>query len=166
MDKHTAEPWLRGPIEGVSPFIAPTLWAFEQARADVAKHTEGLTTEQLWTRPAGVASVGFHIRHIGGSVERLTTYLEGRQLSQVQMDALKAEQDPGAPLTELLAGMHDALKRAEEVYRGLDPGRLTEVRLVGRRGLPSTVIGLLIHIAEHTQRHTGQCVTTAKLIRA
>jgi hypothetical protein len=165
MDQFKAEPWLRGPIEDVSPWIAPILYSFQMAREDVARHTEGLTAEQLWMRPQGIASAGFHIRHIGGSVDRLTTYVEGRQLSESQMTALKTETEPGASRQELLAGMNAALERAEQLYRQLDPDHLTEARFVGRKQLPTTVIGLLIHIAEHTQRHTGQCVTTAKLVR-
>jgi hypothetical protein len=165
MDQFKAEPWLRGPIEGVSPWIAPILYSFQMAREDVARHTEGLTSGQLWMRPQGIAAAGFHIRHIGGSVDRLTTYVEGRQLSESQMIALKTETEPGASLEELLAGMNAALDRAERYYRQLDAGQLTEARFVGRKQLPTTVIGLLIHIAEHTQRHTGQCVTTAKLVR-
>ena len=165
MDQFKTEPWLRGPIEGVSPWIAPILFSFQMAREDVVRHTEGLTTEQLWMRPQGIAAVGFHIRHIGGSVDRLTTYVEGRQLSESQMIALKAETEPGASRQELLEGMNAALLRAEQLYRQLDPAQLAEARAVGRKQLPTTVIGLLIHIAEHTQRHTGQCVTTAKLIQ-
>jgi hypothetical protein len=78
------EPWLRGPIAGVSPLIAPVLYSFEQAREDLATHTAGLTIAQIWARPAGLPSVGFQLRHIAGSVDRLVTYLSGRQLSDAQ----------------------------------------------------------------------------------
>src|SRR5436309_15677628 len=104
------EPWLRGPISGVSPIIAPVLHAFEQAREDLATHTEGLTIEQIWVRPFGLAPVGFQLRHIAGSVDRLITYLLGKQLDEAQMAALAAEMEPGASRQELL----DAVNRALE----------------------------------------------------
>jgi hypothetical protein len=160
------EPWLRGPLDGVSPFVAPLLRSFEMAREDLAQHTEGLTTEQLWERPAGAAPVGFHIRHIGGSVERLIVYLRGRLLDDRQMKELRAEMEPGATREQLLAELDRALSNAEAVVRSLPLESLTEPRGVGRKALPTTVIGLIIHIAEHTQRHTGQAVTTARLVRA
>ncbi len=159
------EPWLRGQLAGVSPLLAPALHSFEQAREDLALHTAGLTTEQVWTRPHSLAPLGFHIRHMAGSVDRLTTYLEGRQLDDEQIAALALEMTPGAELTELLAELDRVLRRAEEVIREIDPASFPEPRWVGRRRLPSTVIGLLVHIAEHTQRHLGQAISAAKLAR-
>ncbi|HLG97642.1 MAG TPA: DinB family protein [Bryobacteraceae bacterium] len=144
----------------------PILFAFQQAREDLAKHTEGLTTGQIWATPFGFGSVGFHIRHIGGSTERLMTYLQGRQLSEAQLEAMKAEKQPGASREQLLAELDSALRQAEQLVRALDPATLAETREVGRKRLPSTVIGLLTHIAEHTQRHVGQAISAAKLARA
>jgi uncharacterized damage-inducible protein DinB len=160
------EPWLRGPLSGVNPLIAPMLYSFQQAREDLAKYTEGLTAAQIWATPHGFGSVGFHIRHIAGSTDRLVTYLEGKQLSIGQLAALRAEPEPGETREELLAGLDAAFRRAEQVVRGLDPGKLADPREVGRRRLPTTVIGLLTHIAEHTQRHAGQAISAAKLARA
>ncbi len=160
------EPWLRSPITGVSPLLAPVLHAFEQAREDLAKHTEGLTSEQIWARPFGLAPLGFQLRHIAGSVDRLVTYLLGCELDDAQMAALRAEMEPGESLEALLAQVNIALTRAEERIRAIDPGTLTEPRAVGRKRLPTTVIGLLVHIAEHTQRHVGQAISAAKLARA
>jgi uncharacterized damage-inducible protein DinB len=159
------EPWLRGPIAGVHPLVAPVLYAFEQAREDVAHYTAGLSDEQLWERPHGFGSVGFHVRHIAGSVERLMTYLEGRGLSEGQLATLQMEHDP-LLREELLAVLEQALRAAEMVVRGVDPTTLTDARTVGRLGLPTTVIGLLTHIAEHTQRHVGQAISAAKLAEA
>jgi len=159
------EPWLRGPIPGVDPLIAPVLFAFEQAREDIAKHTEGLTTEQLWATPHGFGAAGFHIRHIGGSTGRLLTYVEGKQLSEAQMADLKSEKNAGATLAELLAELDAALRRAEAFIRSIDPATLAEPREVGRKRLPTTVIGLLTHVAEHVQRHVGQAISASKLAR-
>jgi hypothetical protein len=161
------EPWMRGPIAGVSPLTAPLLYTFQHAREDLARYTGGLTTEQLWARPFELGSVGFHILHIAGSVSRLMTYVQGNQLSEAQLKELEAEKSP-APVVyeELLRKMNDAFDEAERVVRAIDPATLGDPREVGRQRLPSTVIGLLTHIAEHTQRHVGQAISAAKLIRA
>jgi uncharacterized damage-inducible protein DinB len=159
------EPWLRGPIAGVHPLVAPALYAFEQAREDVAHHTEGLTPAQLWATPYGFGSAGFHIRHTARSVDRLVTYLQGRLLDEAQMAALGGETAPDATREELLGELETALRAAEAVVRAIDPATLAEPRGVGRKQLPTTVIGLLTHIAEHTQRHVGQAIAAAKLAR-
>jgi uncharacterized damage-inducible protein DinB len=160
------EPWLRGPVAGVHPLLAPILYAFQQAREDLAAHTDGLTAAELWAKPYGFGSVGFHLRHIAGSTDRLMTYLEGGQLSEDQMAALRSEHETGATRVELLAEMDASFRRAEAVVRGLDPASLADARGVGRKHSPTTVIGLLTHIAEHTQRHAGQAISAAKLARA
>ena len=157
------EPWLRGPFPGVDALTAPILFAFQQAREDLAKHTQALTTEQIWATPHGFGSVGFHIRHIAGSTGRLLTYLQGQQLSAAQMMALDSEPQPGAMREELLEHLDNAFHHAENIVRSLNPATLTEPREVGRKRLPTTVIGLLTHIAEHTQRHVGQAISAAKL---
>jgi len=158
------EPWLRGPLEGADPLVAPVLFSFQQVREDLARWTEGLSEAQVWARPAGLASVGFQLRHIAGSVDRLTTYLEGRELSAEQLGALAEEMVPRGGPAELLADVEASLRRAEAVVRGIDPARFREARTVGRLRLPTTVIGLLVHIAEHTQRHVGQAIVTAKVV--
>lgn len=159
------EPWLRGPIEGVHPLTAPVLYAFQQAREDLAQYTAGLSPDQIWASPHGFGSVGFHIRHITGSIDRLMTYLRGRQLTPAQLAALAEEKTPGASREELLAELFESLRSAEAVVRAIDTAILTEPREVGRQRLPTTVIGLLTHIAEHIQRHVGQAISAAKLAR-
>lgn len=158
---------MRGPLTGVSPLTAPVLYSFQQAREDLSRYTEGLTVEQLRATPFGMASAGFHILHIAGSTERLMTYVQDGQLSEAQLAALKQEQAPPA-LTreELLAKLDEAFAAAERVVCALDPATLAEPRAVGRKRLPTTVIGLLTHIAEHTQRHVGQAISAAKLVRS
>ena len=163
MDPQT-EPWLRGPVEGVNPLIAPVLYAFQQAREDLARYTAPLTTDQIWTTPFGLASVGFHIDHIAGSTDRLLTYLVGRQLSPLQLAVLQNEGGPARPSREeLLSKLEKTFEAAERVVRSISPDTLAEPRTVGRKHLPTTVIGLLTHIAEHTQRHVGQAISAAKL---
>jgi len=160
------EPWLRGPVVGVSPLTAPILYAFQQAREDLAHFTAGLTPDRLWASPHGFGSVGFHIRHIAGSTERLMTYLQGEPLTPAQLAALEHEKTPGATRADLLEELRLSLEAAGRVVRGLDPAILAEPRYVGRKRLPTTVIGLLTHIAEHTQRHVGQAITMAKWVAA
>jgi uncharacterized damage-inducible protein DinB len=160
------EPWMRGPIDNVSPLLAPVLYSFQQAREDLAAHTTGLTLEQTWAKPFGFGSVGFHIRHIAGSVDRLITYLQGRELTGEQLAALKAEAEPGPSIDELLKAMDASFRSAEAIIRAIDVNALTEPRTIGRKQLPTTVNGLLVHIAEHTQRHVGQTISAAKLARA
>ena len=160
------EPWLRGPVSGIDARLAPILYTFQQAREDLAKYTEPLTPAQIWATPHGFGSVGFHLRHIAGSTDRLMTYLEGRQLTPAQLTTLRGEEQPGTEnRDELLAGMDAAFARAETTVRALDPAILSEPRSIGRKRLPTTVIGLLTHIAEHIQRHIGQAISAAKLSR-
>jgi uncharacterized damage-inducible protein DinB len=159
------EPWLRGPIPGIHTLIAPLFYSFRMAREDLAQYTEGLTPDQIWASPHGFGSVGFHLRHIAGSTGRLITYALGSQLTAAQIAVLKAEAEPGATREMLLAGINASFERAEAIARSLDPAHLTDPRAVGRKQLPTTVIGLLVHIAEHTQRHVGQAISAAKWAR-
>jgi hypothetical protein len=164
------EPWLRGPLAGVHPLVAPTLHAFTQAREDLAQWTVGLTDVQIWLRPYGLAPVGFHLRHIAGSVERLTTYLRGQQLTPLQLQAVRRELDhnetnPGPGQSQLIAEVNEALHKSEQTIKAIAPSSFTEPRRVGRKELPTTVIGLVVHLAEHTQRHVGELIVTAKLAR-
>ena len=157
------EPWLRGAIPGVHPLLAPILYSFQHAREDLARYTETLTLEQIWATPHGFGSVGFHLRHIAGSTDRLMTYLRGEALNREQMEVLAAEKEArGTSRGELLGELDRAFREAEAVIRALDPARLAEPRWVGRKRLPTTVGGLLTHIAEHTQRHVGQAISAAK----
>ena len=158
------EPWLRGPIDGLHPLVAPVFYAFTQAREDLDAWTRDLSPEQLWSSPGGIGSVGFHIRHIGRSVDRLVTYLEGNPLTGAQFAALRAEKEPGESRQDLLAEMNHHFRRAESAIRGIDPAALADVRTVGRQNLPTTVIGLLTHIAEHTQRHAGAAIVISKVV--
>lgn len=162
----TPEPWLRGPIEGVPPHLMPVFHSFAQVREDLSYYTEGLTTEDVWRRTGALPSLGFHLRHIAHSVDRLVTYLCGDQLSDAQIATLKQETEPGtATLAELLADIDANLHDAERRMRTINAAALQEPRYIGKKRLPSTALGLLVHISEHTQRHLGQAITTAKLAR-
>jgi len=147
----------------------PVAHALIQAREDLHAAASEITNEQLRMRPGGAASIGLHLRHIAGSIDRLLTYAAGRQLSPEQLDAARAEphiDDASASAGELLAGVDRAIDRVLEVVRATKEDELLAPREVGRARLPSNVLGLLFHIAEHTQRHTGQTIVTSKVVRA
>lgn len=160
------EPWLRGAIVGVHPITAPFLFSMTQAREDLDHWVGGLSVEQLWARPLGLSSVGFQVRHIGCSIERLATYLRGGQLNEDQLADLKREADPGASFSQLFGRMEEQILWAEAVVKAIDPRTWNDLRQVGRKALPTTVGGLVTHIAEHTQRHVGQAIVISKVVRA
>jgi uncharacterized damage-inducible protein DinB len=162
------EAWQRGPIEGVTPYLMPVAHALVQAGEDVERAAADLTTEELWERPGGAAAIGFHLRHIAGVLDRLLTYARGEALNEAQFAALRAEGEPGEPPADaqaLVAGVQRAIAHALEVVRATPEAALLGPREVGRAKLPSNVLGLLAHAAEHAQRHTGQLITTKKIVR-
>jgi uncharacterized damage-inducible protein DinB len=163
------EAWLRGPIEGVDAFLQPAAHALAQAREDLDRATVGISPSNLWLQANGAASVGFHLRHIAGSLDRLLTYARGAQLDERQHAALKREAEPGTPPDEISTLVEHAKKAIDAALAQLRDTRrddLLQPRAVGRAGLPSTVLGLLFHAAEHTTRHVGQAITTAKIVTA
>lgn len=162
------EVWLRGPIPSVAAPLQPAAHALVQAAEDIAGAATGLSTDELWVCPGGAASAGFHLRHIAGSIDRLLAYTRGEQLSDAQRRTLASEREPGDPPADaesLILGATGAIESALGMIRATTAATAAEARAVGRARLPSTVGGLLFHIAEHTQRHTGQLITTAKIVR-
>jgi uncharacterized damage-inducible protein DinB len=143
----------------------PVFFTFAQVREDLAKYSQGLSREDVWRNLRGAASLGFHIKHIAGSVDRLTTYLAGAQLNEAQMQFMREEGEPDAELDDLLRLMDATLHKSEEQLKQVDPATLYDARVVGRKALPTTVMGLIVHLAEHTQRHLGQAITTIKMLR-
>ena len=160
------EVWLRGPLPGVPSVLQPVGHALLQAREEVEAIMQRFPEEKLWSRPAGVASVGFHLQHFAGVLNRLFTYARGESLDPDQLKALKAEQEPSlANVTapDLLDAFHREVDRAIDELRATDEQTLTEPRAVGRNKLPSTKLGLIVHAAEHTQRHVGQLLVTVRV---
>lgn len=163
------EVWLRGPLSGYPPLLMPVAHALLQSREDIARLSGSVPASDAWLRPGGAASVGFHLLHVGGSIDRLCTYARGERLTEAQLAALRDEDRPAThamPLSEAAARATAAIDRALAQVRGTSADGLLEERRVGRSGLPSTVIGLLVHVAEHTTRHVGQAMTTAKIVAA
>src|SRR4051794_23576054 len=160
------EPWLRGSIPGIPPLLMPVAHALVMAREDVEAAISTLTPDELWARLSGAASAGFHAMHLAGSLDRLFTYARGEQLDDEQRAALEREKAPPPLSAEaLVRDVHTTIDRALAQLRATDERTLLEPREVGRMKLPSNVLGLLFHAAEHTQRHVGQVVTTAKVVR-
>ena len=160
------EPWLRGPVPGVPPVLQPVAHALLHAVEDVRAALDGVPDDGLWERPAGVASVGFHLRHMAGVLDRMATYARGEALSAEQLAALAREEAPGPePAAGLMASFEATVGAMLAQARAADPAAVFEARAVGRQGLPSTVLGLLVHAAEHTQRHVGQLLVTARVVR-
>ena len=161
------EVWLRGPLEGFHPLVMPVAHSLLQVREDLARLERTVTLDQLWKRPGGAASIGFHIRHTAGALDRLLTYARGEALSAPQLLFLAGEEAPGDPpvlLSTLVIGANAVIDRSLAQLSAVDSDRLLDAREVGRSKLPSTVLGLLVHAAEHSTRHMGQAITTARIL--
>ena len=159
------EVWQRGPIDGYPALLMPVAHSLLQVKEDLDALAPTLSDANLWERPSGAASIGFHLRHISGSTDRLMTYARGDALTPAQLDAAKLESVETPALQQVVAEVHASLDRALAQVAGTDPARLLDGRTVGRAGLPSNVLGLLFHVAEHATRHMGQAVTTARIGR-
>jgi len=167
-DKRAAnapEPWMRGTHDELDVMRKAVLHPLELAEEDIAKWCDRLSDAEMMARPVDIAPVAFHLRHISRSLDRLLTYAENRMLDEEQMRALKTEMDV-VTAAEVLQEFREGIASAKERVRALAPESYEESRGVGRRQLPTTVGGLLIHCAEHTARHVGQAVTTAKIVRS
>ena len=160
------EPWLRGTHADVPAVGRAVLHALDLALDDLTKWTDGLTDAETHERPLGLPSLAFHLRHIARSTDRILTYAEGNQLSAEQLTALKSEQSGDETLAVLLAEVEVAFSNAADHVRVLATADFNTFRGVGRKQLPTSIGGALIHVADHTQRHVGQVVTTAKVLKA
>jgi hypothetical protein len=160
------EPWLSGTYGDVPAAGRAVLHALDLAQDDLTKWTAGLRDAEVHAHPLGLPSVAFHLRHIARSVDRILCYAEGKQLSAEQLGLLKAEQTGDETLAALLGEVAASLSDAGERVRVLAAADLNTSRVVGRKQLPTSIGGALIHVADHTQRHVGQAVTTAKVLVA
>lgn len=167
------EVWLRGPLEDMPALLQPVAHALLQAREEIHGLLLHFPETLLWERPAGLASVGFHVQHLSGVIDRLFTYARGEALTTGQLRELKEEgkapgelPGPHPVLDTLLARFDRQVDLALVQLRTTDPSTLTDPRGVGRAQIPSTVMGLLVHAAEHTMRHTGQLLVTVRLLTA
>jgi len=160
--------WQRGPIDGVADALQPVAHILLQVRESVGELVEGLTEQQWNARPANIASAAFHVRHMAGVIDRLFTYARGESLSDAQFAALRTEKEPSTAdeVPEALAALGRRVDIAIDELRRIDAATLGDFRSVGRAKLPSTVIGCLVHGAEHAMRHVGQLSVTTRIVRA
>jgi uncharacterized damage-inducible protein DinB len=159
------EPWLRGTLPDVPPIHRAVLHALELAKEDLERWCGNLSDEELNARPGEIAPVAFHIRHIARSMDRLLSYAEARALNPEQIAAMKSELDPDATRKVLFAELNQALESGTARIRAFAAEDFAQKRVIGRQQMPTTLGGLLVHIADHTQRHVGQAITTAKIVR-
>jgi uncharacterized damage-inducible protein DinB len=160
------EPWLRGTHTETAAVLRAVVHALELAEEDLNRWCGDLTDDELNATPHGLPAIAFHLRHIARSMDRLLTYAEGRELNAGQLLALKTEMDGGATREQLRQEVAVAIDDAKHRVQVIRSGGLEAPRAVGRKQLPTTVGGLMVHVADHTQRHVGQAVTTAKVVRA
>jgi len=157
------EPWLRGTHTDVLPIPRAILHALDLAKEDLERWAGPLSDEELNARPGNIASVAFHLRHIARSMDRLLTYAEGCSLTSDQVALLRTELDPPATHQQLVEELNVALERSAARIRALNAD-FSQPRAVGGKQLPTTLGGLLVHVANYTQRHVGQAITTAKIV--
>ena len=162
-NRAAVEPWMRGTHDEIPAVPRAVIHALELAREDVERWCGHLTDEEWNLRPQGLAPAAFHVRHMARSMDRLLSYAEGEQLTSSQLEQMKCELDPRAQGSEVLAEFEAALVKAEKRIRAFAGSNLEAKRTLGRKALPTTVGVLLVHVADHTSRHVGQVVTTAKL---
>lgn len=165
-ENNLPEPWLRGTLIEVPAVLRAVLHALELAEEDVGRWCGGLSDDELNLRPAGMASVAFHVRHMARSLDRLLTYAEGNRLNPEQLNALKIELDPSVSRQELFAEFALAMKQSAVRIRAFRGADLEQVRGVGNKQLSTSLGGILVHVADHTQRHAGQAIITAKIVLA
>ncbi|MET6991124.1 DinB family protein [Sediminicola arcticus] len=163
---HEPEFWLSGPIPGISIFLQPTVHALLQSRRELAQYTMDFPEALLWEKTVGRASVGFHMQHLTGVLDRMLTYARSKPLTIEQFQYLKSEGSPNtkASITELVESFNTKVDEALEFCKTIPDNELTHERTVGRKKLPSTVLGLLFHAAEHSQRHVGQLLVTVSVL--
>ena len=167
MAENLPEVWLRGPVDGVPPLLQSAAHALLQAVEEIKALLKDFPGASLWERPAGVASPGFHLLHISGVLDRLCTYAKGEPLTGEQLAYLKKESEPQQySVDELIIKLEESVERTLRQLKATDPARLTDLRTVGRKALPSTVQGLMFHAAEHTMRHLGQLLVTVRVLQA
>ena len=159
------EAWLTGPIEGVPPVLMPAAHSFLHVKQELPDLLSGLTVEQIWRKPGASASIGFHAIHLAGATDRLLTYARGEQLSAAQLETAKGERHrQGLSTEQIIETVGAALDRAIDQLRTTPSAIIGETREVGRQRLPSTVLGLIFHAAEHATRHAGQIRTLRNII--
>jgi uncharacterized damage-inducible protein DinB len=140
------------------------LHALQMAEEDTDRWCRALSEQELHSRPFQVPSVAFQLRHIARSLDRFCTYAEGNPLTEAQFAALSIEMDSSGDREAIFLELEQSLKTTRTRLQAMRQRSLDIAIGIGRKGLPTTLGGLLVHAAEHTQRHVGQAITTAKVV--
>jgi uncharacterized damage-inducible protein DinB len=160
------EVWMRGPVKDVPALLQPVAHALLQVEEDVIRYLSNLDNEHLLIQPEGAASIAFHVKHIVGVIDRMFTYAQEKPLAPAQFDYLAGEsKENNAEKEALLQLLHNGIQKAIDQLKQTDPNLLTHERFLGRKRIPTSLIGLLFHAAEHTQRHVGQLLVTARWVK-
>lgn len=162
------EVWLRGPLPNIPALLQPVAHALLQAREEINELMKDFPGDKLWQKPAGVASAGFHLQHVVGVIDRLFTYANGEQLSPAQLQYLSSEgwqPEYNVTTTDLVNNLNEQIEKTVNKLKEIQEDILTEPRFAGRKQLPSTVLGLIFHSAEHTMRHLGQLLVTVRILQ-
>lgn len=159
------EPWLRGTHSDLPATARAAVHALELAQDDLRKWTAELTETEIHAAPFGLTTVATQLRHIAGSIDRILSYAEGKRLMDEQLARQQTEESGSQSLAELTTAVEAAITLAFARVRVLAGQDLEQPLAVGRKQLPSSLGGLLVHVADHTQRHVGQVVATAKVLR-
>ena len=162
------EVWQRGPVEGIPALLQPVAHALLQAEEEIVDAITGMPEDLLWQQPAGAASAAFHVKHITGVIDRLFTYANGQMLDQQQFERIKLEAVRYEVITapQLLDALHAQIQAALAQLSQTKEKTLKDERGIGRKQIPTTVLGLLFHAAEHTMRHTGQLLVTVRIVNS
>jgi len=155
------EPWLRGTHRDLDAIVRQFVHSMEQVQEDAERWCAGLSDAEINARPMNLPPVAFHLRHIVRSLDRLLSYAEGTQL-----EALKSEMDAGASAADVFQELRRGLAESKRRARAFTPQQYNDERGIGRKMLPTSIGSILVHCAEHTQRHLGQAITTAKVLTA
>ncbi|MBZ9778407.1 DinB family protein [Psychroflexus sp. CAK8W] len=167
MASSVPEYWLRGPVDGIPALLQPAAHALLQTRLEARMYTKDFDESLLWEMPHGRANVGFHLQHIAGVIDRMLTYADQKSLSEIQFEYLKQEGKPNQDiqLEDLLFHLETKIDEALLYFKGIEIQKLTDYRSVGRKEMPSTLLGVLFHAAEHSQRHVGQLLVTVSAFK-
>ncbi len=160
------EPWLRGTLSDLPVVQRALLHSLEMAQEDTARWCGGLDDREVHARPFQLPSVAFQLRHIARSLDRFCCYAEGTPLSQEQLTTLASEMEGTGTRESIFSELQESLDKTHRRLPAIIRQPLDLPVAIGRKRLPTTLAGLLIHAAEHTQRHVGQAITTAKVILA
>jgi uncharacterized damage-inducible protein DinB len=166
IEKKQPENWLRGPVIGIPDLLQPAAHGLLQSLEEIKIYMKDFPSEMLYENPAGRASVAFHLKHITGVLDRMLTYSKENSLSDAQFDYLKNEEktEENGSIQSFIEAFEDKVNEALEYFKTLDPAKITDFRTIGRRKMPTTLIGLLFHAAEHSQRHVGQLLVTVSVL--